>query len=167
MVKIKKLHPRYFSKLFSYKTIENIRKQLCGELVGKGLYRDVYVMKSNPDYVIKIERKASSDGIFANVAEWLNYMNNKEWTWLEEWLAPCELISPDGRVLIQRRVTWEGKKRKDCPKYVPKMLTDTKFANWGWIGDRFVCCDYSFMITVVYSKTMSPRPMKRVKWHRA
>ena len=108
-----------------------LKKRICGEQIGKGTYRDVYVLKSNPDYVVKIERNMST-AAFVNVTEWHNYINNQEWKWLSEWLAPCEIISTNGQIMIQQRV--EHRKRKDYPKYVPAIFTDLKLKNFGWIG---------------------------------
>lgn len=138
------------------KTIAQIIKFNCGEKIGEGVHRDVYELKTNPEYVVKIERDPST-GDFANVTEWRNYINNKDWKFLGQWLAPCELINETGQVMIQRRV--EHRRRKDYPKYIPSVFTDLKLRNFGWIGDRFVCCDYSFM-----PFTLGKNKMKYVKW---
>jgi hypothetical protein len=141
------------------KKLVQVEKRMCGELLGRGVHRDVYVLKQDPRYVVKIERDPST-GSFANVTEWRNYINNKEWKFLGDWLAPCELINETGQVLIQRRVSREGKTKKDYPKEIPCMFTDTKYINFGWIGDRFVCCDYSYL--AYFSTTKSP--WKKVRW---
>lgn len=147
-----------FSKLFhGCSTIRQTMKKLCGEHLGTGLYREVFVLKQDPDYVLKIEYDPST-GMFANVTEWRNWVNNKEFKFLAPWLAPCESINQTGQVLIQRRVSWEGKSRKDYPKRIPWVITDTKLKNFGWIGDRFVCCDYSYLLEYNRNK------MKRVTW---
>lgn len=59
--------------------------------------------------------------------------------------------------MIQKRV--EHRKRKDYPKYIPAVFTDTKLKNFGWIGDRFVCCDYSYL-----PFTLGKYKMKYAKW---
>lgn len=130
---------------------------ICGEKIGAGLYRDVYVLKQDSNYVVKVERDMST-GNFANVTEWRNYIENKEWTYIKDWLAPIELITETGQILIQRRVTLEGKKCKDFPKYIPAAFTDLKRKNFGWIGEQFVCCDYSFLIPI------HPKFNKRLKY---
>jgi len=140
-------------------TTSEIRKNVCGSLIGKGTYRDVYELKSNPDYVVKIER-SMRNAMFCNVTEWRNYINNREWTWFEQWLAPCEMISQSGQILIQRRVS--HKRRKDYPKYIPAVFTDLKLANFGWIGEQFVCCDYSFI--PFYFIKVGKSKMKYAKW---
>lgn len=111
-------------------------------MLGSGCYRDVYVLKQNPNYVVKIERDPST-GAFCNVTEWRNWVTYKDFKFLSDWLAPCELITETGQMLIQRRVT--HKRRKDYPKYVLAVLCDLKLNNFGWIGDKFVCCDYPFI----------------------
>lgn len=160
-MKIRTLSINQVAKLMTGKINDPNRayKLMCGEKIGYGLYRDVYVLKQNPNYVVKIERDMSH-GMFANVTEWRNYINNKEWGWFEKWLAPCEMISPTGQVMIQGRV--EHRQRKDYPKYVPAIFTDLKVKNFGFIGDRFVCCDYSFL--PIFVAQVGKRSMKYAKW---
>lgn len=129
-------------KLLKGKTVNQIKKQLCGELLGSGVYRDVYVFKQSPKHVIKIEADMSKAN-FANVTEWRNYIDLKERHWFSKFLAPCEIINQTGEVLIQQRVT--HKEKKDYPKKIPIYFTDIKRTNFGWIGNQFVCCDYSFL----------------------
>ncbi|WP_287059492.1 hypothetical protein, partial [Algoriphagus sp.] len=51
-------------------TIPQIIEKICGELIGKGTYRDVYELKANPRYVVKIERDMST-GRFCNATEYV------------------------------------------------------------------------------------------------
>src|SRR5687768_14078137 len=102
------------SELLQNRSVNYVRKRICGELLGKGMYRDVFVLKAYPSYVVKIERNMSI-GNFANAMEWRNFINNQEWTQLGPWLAPCEFINQTGTILIQERVYSDGKKRKDYP----------------------------------------------------
>ncbi len=145
--------------LVKCKSIKAAKRFLCGEHLGSGVHRDVYVLKQNPNFVVKIERDMAG-GTFANVTEWRNYINNREWTWFEQWLAPCELITEQGHILIQQRVFTTGKLKKDYPTHVPTLFTDLKYANFGWIGDRVVCCDYAFLMYVSIYKNK----MKRARW---
>lgn len=149
-----------FEKIFKPlrgKSLAEIRKRICGKKIGRGLYRTVYLLKADTNFVVKIEGDPSR-GDFANVAEWRNYINSREWKWLEKWLAPCEGINETGQILIQQRV--EFRNPKDYPKKVPIMFTDLKHSNFGWIADRFCCCDYSFLIPLQKAK------LKRAKWFR-
>jgi hypothetical protein len=134
-------------------------KRICGELIGEGSFRNVYVLKLDPRFVVKVERDMSRSD-YSNATEWRNYINNKDWTYLKDWLAPCELISESGQLMVQQRVNWDGKRRKDYPKYIPHVFTDTKLKNFGWIGDRFVCCDYSYLKIMI----KSDKDMKYAKW---
>jgi len=145
--------------LVKCKSVNAAKQLLCGELLGTGIYRDVYVLKQNPEYVVKIERDMST-GAFANATEWRNYINNREWTWFSCWLAPCELITEYGNVLIQRRVRTEGKLKKDYPTHIPVLFTDTKYSNFGWIGKQFVCCDYSYLVPA----TLHKKKLRRARW---
>ena len=152
----KKYPVKAIKALLTNKGPLTIVKKLCGEKIGSGAYRDVYVLKAFPDYVVKIERDMST-ARFANVTEWQNYVNNAHWNLLDGWLAPCLMINQTGSVLVQQRVT--PGRRKDYPKYIPAVFTDLKLQNSGWIDGKFCCCDYSFMTTVIGKKKM-----KYAKW---
>lgn len=110
-----------------------------GELLGKGVFREVSVFKFNPDYVIKFEYGNERE-MFCNVSEWRNFINARH-TQLEKWLAPCEFINETGQLLIQKRVDFNGK----YPDKIPWEFTDVHKKNFGWIGRRFVCCDYPWL----------------------
>lgn len=125
------------------KNFKQIIKLICGEFIGEGVYRDVYVLKQDPRFVVKIEPDPSK-AQFANVTEWRNYIEWHDHYVVSGGLAPCESISEDGQVLIQCRVNWKDKRRKDYPTHIPGIFTDLKLKNFGWIGNQFVCCDYSF-----------------------
>lgn len=144
------------------KGVNTVVRRLCGELIGQGAYRDVYEFKKFPDCVIKIERDMSL-GAFANASEWRNYVNNCEWDFMKEWLAECSVISQNGQVLVQEKLSREGKKRKDYPTHIPAVFTDLKLANFGWDKKgNFKCCDYSFMPIFIVKE--GKNLMKRAKW---
>lgn len=131
--------------------LPEIRKAICGKRIGMGSSRKVYVLKQNPEYVVKIERYTAY-GDFTNVMEWRNWLNYKDWKFLGPWLAPCATINVTGTVLIQRRV--EFRARKFYPKYIPAFFTDLKLQNFGFIGDQFVCIDYPYFPLQTGKKTM-------------
>lgn len=118
--------------------------------------RKVYVLRLNPEYVIKIESGRQS---FQNVAEW------EYWSWvkdtkIEKWFAPCELISTCGSMLVQRRVT--PLRPNELPKRLPAFLDcDLKIENFGLIDGKFVCCDYG---TAQFIVQQSPRHYVPAKW---
>jgi hypothetical protein len=136
------------------KDINRIVKNLCGKKIAEGQYRLVYELKGNKNYVVKIE-KFPDKGYFANVTEWKNWMNNKDWKLLGKWLAPCVMINQTGQVLIQKRV--KQKEEAKYPKKIPNVFVDTKYANAGWIGKQFVFCDYPFFV-------QTSLKLKKAKW---
>ncbi len=153
------LNTTEIEKLIKGKKISGIIKAICGQKIGFGCYRDVYELKQNKDYVVKVEVDCTN-GVFANVTEWRNWINNKDWKFLADFLAPCELITQDGRILIQRRVTFKSKEL--YPDRIPAMLTDIKTDNFGWIKNKFVCCDYAFI--PFYIIKVGKNSMKKVKY---
>jgi hypothetical protein len=144
----------------SAKKIKNVSqfvRKFCGELIGAGVYRDVYILNLDDRFVVKIERDMSRS-TFANVTEWRNYINNREWIRFSKYLAPCLLINETGQILIQRRATRiiDNPSLK-FPDKIPSLFTDIKKANWGYIGKQPVCFDYSFLLNVDFR-------IKKVKW---
>lgn len=108
-----------------------------GNVLGAGVYRTVYECSVRPDLVVKIEIGSRH---FQNITE---YEVWDEWSGspkVAKWLAPCEAISACGTILLQKRTSPvpEGK----FPAKLPTFLTDTKRANYGMLGKRFVCHDY-------------------------
>ena len=132
------------------------RRDVLGEFLAEGIHRRVYVCKIDPRYVVKIEPSMIA-GDFANVMEWRFWIDNKEWKDLSKWLAPCEIISQDGRILIQRRVQFYMS--REYPERIPSLFTDLKKGNYGWIGKQLVCCDYPFTLMNNHSLRL-----KKIKW---
>lgn len=143
-----------FEKTINFRSASSVKRIVCGKFLDYGLFRDVYVCKQNPRYVVKIERDMSL-GQFANVTEWRNFIDNERFTKFVKWLAPCRFISENGQFLIQDRVYI--KPFSSYPSKVPSLFTDLKYQNFGFIGNQFVCCDYSFLLNV-------PFRMKKAKW---
>lgn len=106
---------------------------VCGDRIGQGIAREVYVFKPDPKFVIKFELGAYD---FQNVHEWTLWTSAPPHA--RKWLAPCEDISEHGRILIQRRMD----RLVTPPKRVPKWLDDTHADNWGTIKGRPVAVDY-------------------------
>lgn len=107
---------------------------VCGNLVGSGTRRQVYIFKPDPKYVIKIDYSL----YFDNAVEW-DLWQNVVGTKMEKWFAPCLAISSYGTWLIQRRT----KPIIHLPKRVPAMLGDHKRENWGMLDGRPVMHDYA------------------------
>lgn len=145
-------------KLLSrHRKVNTLVKAACGDFLGKGTYRDVYALKQDDRWVVKIERDMAT-ATFANVTEWRNWINNAEYKIFSKYLSPCLAIDQTGQVLIQRRAKREIDGAKIIyPDYLPNYLTDIHKANFGMIGKQFVCIDYAFLITPAFR-------MKKVKY---
>lgn len=111
---------------------------LCGRKIGSGVYRTVYECSIDPTLVVKVEDRQA--GSFANVAEY-EFWNRNEGGPAGVWLAPCVDLSPNGVILLQKRV--EPLRKADLPKKIPTFLTDTHIGNFGMFEGRIVCCDYA------------------------
>lgn len=129
---------------------------ICGERLGGGVSRDVFVCKINPDLVVKIDSESSQ---FQNITEWkvwneLRAINSP----LIKWLAPCHSISPCGNVLIQSRTA--PLRRREMKRYgsLPEFLTDRKMENYGIINGKLVCHDYGHVNWTLGGK------MTKVDW---
>jgi len=113
---------------------------LCGELLGSGISRYVYECTIDPSLVVKVE--SSESRRFANVFEnafWVDYQYMPK---VAAWLAPCVKLSPDGRVLLQKRCQ-PLPHDYVLPEKLPAFLTDHKRGNFGLYQGRLVCVDYA------------------------
>lgn len=114
---------------------------VCGEELGRGMSRVVYECEINPKLVIKIEQP----GRFQNVREFSNWEDFEFEDEVNQWLAPCYWLSPNGRILVQEKC--EPVTRSELPDKIPKFITDSRVDNFGKLNGKLVCLDYSFMIT--------------------
>lgn len=116
--------------------ISDIVSYLCGEEIGKGIHRIVYQHAQFKDKVVKIEYGKEISG--ENYEEW-RVWNQIYLTQFAKWFAPCYWISPNGRILIQKKT----KIIQKFPEKMPFFFTDLKITNFGKIGNQIVCHDYS------------------------
>lgn len=145
--------------------LRDLAELFCGERLGGGIGRQVYVLLTDPTKVVKVETEAYS---FQNALEWATW-KEATGTKLERYLAPCHFISPCGIVLIQSRVqplpTAEEEKvaGTDVLKGVklPRFLTDFKRANYGILNGQVVACDYGTNMAITYGATGH---MKKPDW---
>lgn len=112
----------------------------CGEKLGEGVGREVYVYALDETKVIKVETTAHS---FQNITEWQVWQEVQH-TQYAKWFAPCHWISPCGIVLIQSRT----QPVKKPPEKIPNFFTDLKAENYGRLKGRFVCHDYGLNLLV-------------------
>lgn len=117
---------------------------LAPETLGRGLGREVRILATDEDWVLKIQVRT---GGFQNVHEWQVWQEVEHWNWGAKWLAPCKMISPSGLVLVQRR-TLPLPPGYKMPKRVPYWLTDMKKSNWGLLNGKLVCHDYGMTRTM-------------------
>lgn len=131
-------------------------KMWCGELLAKGVNRNVYELKFNRNWVVKIQISNNFD----NVLEWEIYKAVQYCDSQEKWFAESLCITESGMVLVQRRATFPAK--KEYPKLIPKFFTDMKYQNYGFINGQFVCVDYSNVLSMLFG--LAPNGMRRAKW---
>lgn len=134
---------------------EEAFNMLCNKLIGEGIHRKVFSCRIRPDLVVKVEE--AEWRYFANVKEMTFWSDHSYFEAIAKWLAPCEYLSPDGRILLQKRceplpVGYE------MPAMMPMFLTDLKRENFGLYEGRLVCLDYAMTIP-------SPsRKLKKAHW---
>lgn len=94
---------------------------------------------------------------FANVLEMKFWSDNQYHAPIAKWLAPCDYLSPDGLILLQRKC--EALRESDkLPDKLPSFLTDVKRDNYGWLDGRIVCFDYALNISSPSAR------MKKAGW---
>ncbi len=117
---------------------------ICGELLGRGMSRSVYVFRPDPTKVIKVENES---GKFQNILEW-EIWQDIQYTKHKKSFAECFFLSSCGIFLIQERT--EQPLKEDYPKLIPHFFSDTKHENFGIVyrgGKKlFVCHDYGYPI---------------------
>lgn len=131
---------------------------LCGEKLGRGIGRRVFVMRTNPLYVVKIE---IGTGSFQNQIEWEIWCALMKVPAAAKWLAPCISISAGGIVMIQKRT--EPIQTHRLPEKMPSFMGDFKKENYGWLGKQIVCHDYGLVNNIIGGRLNDK--MKKVRWH--
>lgn len=113
-----------------------------GTHIGTGAAREVFVCRTDPTIVIKIEQRAQS---FQNIKEWEIWNDVQYDKKLSPWFVPCVDISNCGTVLIQKRA--EHIPKAQFPKKIPACFGDLKYENFGVYKNHFVCLDYGTITT--------------------
>lgn len=138
------------------RTFEDAFNLLCGEKLGSGIHRDVFECRLRPDLVVKVETGDEWRN-FSNVKEHAFWSDHQDYEKVARWLAPCEYLSPDGRISLQRRVRI-ATDDDVMPDQLPGFLSDIKRCNYGWIGTQLVAVDYAWTV---------PAPsirLRKVEW---
>lgn len=138
------------------KTFEDAFNLLCGDKIGSGIHRDVFECRISPQYVVKVENSGEWR-FFANVHEMKFWSDNQFCRSIAQWLAPCYMLSPDGRILLQHRASPLRPDDK-LPDKLPAFLTDVKRENFGRLDNRIVCVDYASTIDVISTR------LRKVNW---
>lgn len=132
------------TRLLTY--FDGFNSLLTGHWLGAGIHRDVYTCPLRDDLVVKVEKGEDDDRRnFANVREWEFWDEHRHCKEIARWLAPCTMLSYDGRLLVQERIDPLGQAEK-LPEQVPAFLTDLKRSNFGRLKGKIVCADYGFTI---------------------
>lgn len=117
---------------------------MCGKLIGEGIHRKVFECRIRDDLVVKVETD-DDWRYFSNVHEMKFWSDHRFAPNVAQWLAPCEFMSPNGRILLQQRVQ-PIRDTDVLPLKLPAFLTDIKRENFGWLNGKFVCVDYALVI---------------------
>lgn len=115
---------------------------LCGDKIGSGVHRDVFVCKLLPEMVVKVETNTGYRD-FPNMREMKFWCDHQHLPEVAKWLAPCTYLSPDARVMLQRRVL--PILDDELPEKLPAFLADIKPDNFGRLEGRIVCVDYAII----------------------
>lgn len=132
---------------------------LCGQFLGEGMSRKVFVCGLDSSLVVKVETEA---GRFQNVKEW-ELWQEIQYTSAAKWLAPCLHLSPDGTILVMARTSPLA--LADYPDKLPVWLSDRKFANFGKYKGNFVCHDYGCNLAMTHGAARNR--MSNVHWYGA
>jgi hypothetical protein len=135
---------------------EDLFNLFCGNLLGQGIHRSVFECKLRDDLVVKVEKQDPLRN-FSNIFEMQLWDDNQYCKEIAKWLAPCEFLSPDGRVLLQKKcspVPYDYK----LPLNMPTFLTDLKRENFGILNGNLVCVDYA-----IYLADLNHKP-KKADW---
>ena len=114
----------------------------------------VYECKLDKSLVVKIEEPI--EGRFQNVAEWLFWDSVQYNKKISKWLAPCEWISDNGCILLQKKVI--PIREHELPEKLPSFLTDIKIENFGILKKKPVCFDDGFI------NSLCSTQLKKAHW---
>lgn len=133
---------------------------LIGNFIGSGCSRDVYEYIPDNKFVVKIEH-ATGEG--DNLAEY-NIWRAIQFTANSKWFAPCQWISPNGMILIQRKtLPLYGATKNKVPEKIPSFFTDVHSKNFGWMDKQLVAHDYSFTLGLSVSDAVVKNKMQNTK----
>lgn len=127
---------------------------LLGKHLGTGAFRDVYEYAMDPKWVMKVQKNRDCHNNLIEHEIW----RDVSYTDYNKWFAPCNWISDNGLILMQRKIiplTYKDKNK--IPKEIPYFFTDIKPDNFGWLGKQLVCHDYDYSMSMFISNGLRPR----------
>lgn len=130
---------------------------LCGKKIATGSSREVFSCRIRPDLVVKVEIEKHWR-TYENWAEMSFFNQHKDTAKIAKWLAPCHYLSPDCRILLQRKCD-PLPSDYPLPQKLPAFLNDLKPENFGILDGNLVCLDYALTIMQINTK------LGKVKWH--
>lgn len=136
--------------------LDDLKSLLCGEFLGEGVHRKVYVYRPDETLVIK----CAIEDPTGNIIESEIWDMVKE-TSIARWFAPVEAISRCGMYMLQKRV--EHRPKEEYPKLVPHFFGDRKYSNYGWLNGKLVACDYVGFFVASMSHKWSAK-MEKAGW---
>lgn len=135
----------------------------CGDYIGSGTTRSVYVFRYDPEWVIKIENENACGDNWTEWRIWGTVKHTTDGT--KEWFAECSWISTNGKVLLQKRTKPLMSKPNKIPDKIPSWFTDLKEDNFGWIGNNLVCHDYSLCVERFGYFALKPNKLQKFKYN--
>lgn len=132
---------------------------ICGKQLGAGINRTVFVYRINPEWVVKVE--SGNDGNWQNINEYKTWLRARDLP-ARKWFAPVEWISPNGRVMLQKRT--QPLDPKKLPAKMPAYLCDFKHENFGLLEGQLVAHDYGLTWQMEFGLRSSR--MVKATWHK-
>lgn len=149
---IKKLNLEY-----SHLSHSQMKKSLCGTMIGCGVSRTVFQCKIHPSFVVKAQYNEGFDNVIEK-AIWESICKAQWWS---KWFAECIFISRDGKILIQRKVSFDIL-NNTYPKKIPRFFTDIKMENYGFLNGQLKCVDYANVLCMLTG--FMDKKMRTAKW---
>lgn len=122
----------------------NRMKDMIGTRLASGCSRAVYVCKGDPNRIVKVAKKSDWDynDEWANIIEWTiwNAVSNTKYA---KYFAQCYELSPDGKYLVQERLSGVGSVKIDKKTKLPEFIGDIHSHNVGLRGNDVVIVDYA------------------------
>lgn len=133
---------------------------ILGDFIGSGCSREVFQHPYEKNWVVKVENGGMSGDNFSEYNVW----QSVKYTENAKWFAPCEYISPNGMILIQRKTSpLYGATKNKIPEKIPWFFTDLHCKNFGWIGKQMVAHDYAFTTGMITSNVAASKRMQTTK----